>query len=326
LAPAAATVPAEVRGSGRDDVRLLVAGDGGLVDGRFRDLPRALRAGDVVVVNTSATLPASLPADGGLRVHVSTAVAGGYHSVEVRGDDGAASRPLAAEPPRSLRVAGGGKVDLIGRYPADSASRLWLGHLHLGMPLHAYLAAHGEPIRYPYITKPWPIQAYQTIFGRVPGSAEMPSAARAFTHETVTRLTTMGVVVAPLVLHAGVSSLEAGRLINTARRVDGRAIAVGTTVVRALESVTGPDGLVHPGSGWTDVVVTPDRGVHAVDGLLTGWHTPESSHLDMLAAVAGPDLVAASYDAAHAGGYLWHEFGDLHLLMGRRRPAVLRAA
>lgn len=326
--PPAATEPAEVRGGGRDDVRLLIAGANGLTHGQFRDLPRILRAGDVLVVNTSATVPASLPAAGGLRVNVSAELPGGYHIVEVRVGDGPASRPLRTEPARSIRLAGGGKTMLLGRYPAGTASRLWLARLELGMPSANYFAEHGEPIRYPYTTKPWPIETYQTIFGRVPGSAEMPSAARPFTHELVTRIATAGITVAPVILHTGVSSLESGNpphpewysvpettthLINTARRHGGRVIAVGTTVVRALETVTAADRITHPGSGWTDLVITPDRSARSVDGLITGWHAPESSHLDMLRAISGKELVAASYDAAYAGDYLWHEFGDLHL-------------
>jgi S-adenosylmethionine:tRNA ribosyltransferase-isomerase len=339
----AATEPAEVRGAGRDDVRLLTAGADGLTDGRFGDLPRSLRPGDLLVVNTSATMPASLRADGGLRVNVSTELPGGYHTVEVRLAEGPVSRPLQTEPPRTLNVAGGGRVTLLDRYPAGSMSRLWLARLELDLPTIDYLGAHGEPIRYPYITKPWPIQTYQTVFGSNPGSAEMPSSARPFTHEMVTRLTTSGVTITPLILHTGVSSLESGEqpypewysvpdttthLVNTARQHGGRVIAVGTTVVRALETVTAADGTAHPATGWTDVVVTPDRGAPGIDGLITGWHAPESSHLDMLEAIGGAALIAASYDAAFAGGYLWHEFGDLHLMFRPERDVLsgLRAA
>ena len=175
--PPAATEPAEIRGRGRDDVRLLVAGPAGLTDSRFGDLPRYLADGDVVVVNTSATMPAAVPAQDGLQVHLSTGLPGGYHVVEVRVTDGAASRPLGSDPPCAIGLAGGGTAELLGRYPVDSGTRLWLARLDLGMPTRSYLAAHGSPIRYPYVTKPWPITAYQTIFGTVPGSAEMPSAA-----------------------------------------------------------------------------------------------------------------------------------------------------
>jgi S-adenosylmethionine:tRNA ribosyltransferase-isomerase len=158
----------------------------------------------------------------------------------------------------------------------------------------------------------------------------MPSAGRPLTPELLARLTARGVLLAPLVLHCGVSSLESheppyperyrvpaetARLVNAVRGWGGRVIAVGTTVVRALESVADGHGAVRPGEGWTSLVIAPERGVRVVDGLLTGWHEPESSHLRLLDAIAGEDLVAASYRAALEERYLWHEFGDLELIL-----------
>ncbi len=194
----------------------------------------------------------------------------------------------------------------------------------------AYLARHGRPIRYRYVRRDRPIAAYQTVFADEPGSAEMPSAARPFSAELVTRLVARGIGIVPFVLHTGVSSPEAheppmpewfrlsaesAATINAARRRGRRVVAVGTTAVRTLETVVGPDGVVHPGEGWTEVVITPGRGVAAVDGLITGWHEPQASHLDLLEAVAGRPLLEASYTAALAGRYLWHEFGDSHLIL-----------
>ena len=95
----------------------------------------------------------------------------------------------------------------------------------------------------------------------------------------------------------------------------GRVIAVGTTAVRALETVAGEDGTVAAAEGWTRLVVTPERGLRVVDGLITGWHDPEASHLQMLEAVAGRELLEASYAEALRAGYLWHEFGDSHLIL-----------
>jgi len=194
----------------------------------------------------------------------------------------------------------------------------------------AYLARYGRPIRYRYVDHDRPIGAYQTVFADEPGSAEMPSAARPFSAELVTRLVARGVTFAPFVLHAGVSSPEAheppmaewyrvppesAASVNAARRAGHRVIAVGTTAVRALETVVDDRGRVHGGEGWTEVVVTPERGVTAVDGIVTGWHEPEASHLDMLEAIAGRDLLDSSYRAALEEGYLWHEFGDSHLIL-----------
>jgi S-adenosylmethionine:tRNA ribosyltransferase-isomerase len=153
----------------------------------------------------------------------------------------------------------------------------------------------------------------------------MASAGRPFTPEVITRLVAQGVMVAPIVLHTGVASLEADEhpypeyvhvpettaaLVRMTHANGGRVIAIGTTVVRALETA-GCDAY----DGWTDLVITPERGVRVVDGLLTGWHEPEASHLLMLEAIAGRELLEASYAASLAEGYLWHEFGDTHLIL-----------
>jgi S-adenosylmethionine:tRNA ribosyltransferase-isomerase len=189
---------------------------------------------------------------------------------------------------------------------------------------------HGHPIRYGYVPREWPLEAYQTVFAIRPGSAEMPSAARPFTDELVGELVARGILFAPLTLHTGVSSperheppyperysvpAETARLINAARSWGGRVIAVGTTAVRALETVARPDGTVEASEGWTGLVITADRGLRTADGLITGWHEPQASHLMMLEAVAGEELLARSYDEALEHGYLWHEFGDSHLIL-----------
>jgi S-adenosylmethionine:tRNA ribosyltransferase-isomerase len=196
--------------------------------------------------------------------------------------------------------------------------------------LESYLRRYGRPIRYPYVDHAWPIEAYQTVFALEPGSAEMPSAARPFSAELVVELVARGVHLAPVTLHAGVSSLERGeppyperyrvpaataRLVNAVCGWGGRVIAVGTTVVRALETVAAPDGMVGPGEGRTSLIVTPERRLRAVDGVLTGWHESASSHLELLATAAGLELLKRSYRAARARGYRWHEFGDAHLIL-----------
>jgi S-adenosylmethionine:tRNA ribosyltransferase-isomerase len=329
-----ASQPPEARGLRRDEVRLLVAsrGDPALRHTRFSRLPSLLRPGDLLVVNTSGTLPASLPArraDGtALDLHLSTPAPGGPDGrwlVELR-ERGERSR--AGRDGESLALPVGGRAVLLSRSVARS--RLWLADLVLPRDLDTYVAENGRPIRYRYVDGDWPLADYQTAFATEVGSAEMPSAGRPFTPELVTALVARGVVVAPLVLHTGVSSLETGeppyaeryrvpastaRLVNMTRAWGGRVIAVGTTVVRALETVAREDGAVESGEGWTTLVVTPERGVHAVDGLLTGWHEPEASHLLLLEAIAGGELLERSYRAAHEHGYLWHEFGDAHLIL-----------
>ena len=180
-----------------------------------------------------------------------------------------------------------------------------------------HLARFGRPITYSYVTGRYPLVDYQTVFARDPGSAEMPSAGRPFTTRIVTDLATRGVTVAPITLHTGVSSLEEGepplaewyrvppataRLVEQTRAVGGRVVAIGTTVTRALESVAGPDATMTAGQGWTELVLGPDRPARIVNGLVTGWHAPGASHLLLLEAVAGPELVAAAYRAALGGG------------------------
>ncbi len=328
--------PPEARGLARDEVRLMVASkdDGSITHASFRDLARFLRAGDVLVVNTSATLPAAVLArrsDGSsLELRFSTAAPalpdGRWWVVELRSGDG--MTPFEdGEAGEHLTLAGNGDLELVAPYAAGS--RLWLAHFDPHEPLHEYLARQGHPIRYSYVPRPWPIEAYQTVFALHPGSAEMPSAARPFTDELVGELVSRGVLFAPLTLHTGVSSPErheppypewyevpasSARLVNQVRAWGGRVIAVGTTAVRALETVAQPDGSVESGEGWTDLVITGDRGLWAFDGLITGWHEAEASHLMLLEAAAGEALLARSYDEALEHGYLWHEFGDSHLI------------
>ena len=328
--------PRETRGCGRDDVKLLVATrhDGAIFHRRFRDLPSILAPGDLVVVNTSATLPAAVAAarsDGSpLRLHFSTPAPGRDESwwvVEAREAGGVRPfRELTSG--ESLSLEGGGRVEIAA--PFARGTRLWLARLDLGGPAEQYLQAHGRPIRYGYVAEEWPLETYQNVYASEPGSAEMPSAGRPFTAELITRLVASGVAVAPVTLHSGVSSPErdeppfperfsvpdsTARLVNATHDWGGAVIAVGTTVVRALETVAAPDGTVEAGEGWTGLVITRERGIRAVDGVLTGWHEPRASHLDLLEAAAGRELLERSYEAALEHGYLWHEFGDLHLIV-----------
>ena len=313
----------------RDEVRLLVAKRGrALVHDMFRGLPSHLRAGDLLVVNTSATIPAALPADD-FELHLSTPLPGaegtGRWVVELRR---CGARYRGGSAGQRIDLPGGGSAELLATYL--SPGRLWIAVLDLPAPLEDYLAEHGRPITYSHLAHPRPLEDLQTVFADEPGSAEMPSAGRPFSQRVLDDLLARGVQVAPLVLHTGVSSLELGERpyperyrvppltatrVNAHRAAGGRVIAVGTTVVRALETVAGLDGRVEAGAGWTGLTITPERGVRAVDGLLTGWHEPDASHLLMLEAVGGRELVERSYAAALSAGYRWHEFGDTHLIL-----------
>ncbi len=378
--------PPEARGERRDSVRMLVSRRraGTISHHAFTELPAVLLPGDLLVINTSATLPAAVRASGDLSVHFSSPRPDGTWLIELRAPSGGATAPYrGGTPGLVIGLPGGARLTLCDRV----TGRLWAARLSTAVI--PYLLRHGSPIRYSYVPRDWPTSAYQSVFATRPGSAEMPSASRPFTSELVTRLVTRGVTVAPLTLDTGVSSLEGdeppypepydvppstARLVNLTRANGGRVIAAGTTVVRALETAAAfagygragdgrdssgragdgrdgsrrdpdgrdgggragggrggsrrdPDGRdgggragdgrggVRASAGWTDLVVSAQRGTRVTDGLLTGFHEPRSSHLLMLEAFTDPDLLRRCYAAALDEGYLWHEFGDVHLLL-----------
>ena len=337
-----ATVPPEARGLARDEVRLLVAaGDGTVRHVRFRELPSFLRRGDLLVVNTSATLAAAidgtrkrLASDASeVTVHFSTPLDDGSWVVEVRPRGRATGPVWDARRGERIVLAGNAELVLLEPYPDTAASRtrLWRSRLDGAEgDVLALLAVHGRPIAYAYVEGRWPLDAYQTVFARDPGSAEMPSAGRPFSRRLVAELLSRGVAFAPVLLHTGVSSLEAGEAplperfrvgadtaarVAATRRAGGRVIAVGTTAARALETVAAADGAVVAGEGWTDLVLGPARPPRVVDGIVTGWHEPGTSHLQLLTAIAGERVVQRAYREAIASSYLWHELGDSCLLL-----------
>lgn len=333
-----ATVPPELRGLERDQVRLLVARPTGVQHLRFRDLPKQLNPGDLVVVNTSATVAAALdgkrPDGSAVVVHVAGPGPGSTWIVEVRRVDGSGPDDQARAGSR-LAIPDGRQLTLREPFPQPATdlsamSRLWRATVTPKVALLPYLNSHGRPIAYKYQAAPRPLQDYQTVYAHEPGSAEMPSAGRPFTAALMLRLMTRGVLVAPLVLHAGLSSPElhepptperyhvpdvTARLVTSTRAAGRRVVAVGTTVVRALETATGLDGVTRAASGWTDLVLSSERPARAVNGLVSGLHAPEASHLLLLDAVAGRELTDAAYRAAVGEHYLWHEFGDSTLLL-----------
>ncbi len=340
----AAHEPPEARGLSRDSVRLMVsrAAHDEIAHSAFTDLPDILERGDLLVVNTSATLNAAFQSErqrdgrrSRVMVHLSSPLSGSRWVIELRHQSAKGASPLLdAEPGEVLRLPGGAEATLVQPYsrpiPYSGGVRLWIAELRLPADHLAYSREFGSPIRYSYVPGSWPLSCYQTVFAADPGSAEMPSAGRPFTSRILHRLKMRGVAIARVTLHTGVSSLDAGeepyperyrvtasaaRAVNKTRMAGGRVIAVGTTVVRALETVASADGTVRPSEGLTDLVVTPDRGVRAVDSMLTGLHAPRASHLAMLEALAGTDHIARAYELALSERYLWHEFGDIHLIL-----------
>jgi S-adenosylmethionine:tRNA ribosyltransferase-isomerase len=335
LPPASeADVPPEERGLLRDEVRLMSAGPAGIGHHRFRDLPELLEPGDLVVVNTSATLPARVDArraDGRVvPLHVSTELDDGAWVVEVRrpGNDGP---DPGVEPGTVLALPGGVRLYLTDAFPDPARpSRLWRAQPQPVLPIRAYLPRHGRPIGYGYLRHDVTLDDLQNVYAGEPGSAEMASAGRPVSEHVITRLVARGVPVVPLTLHTGVSSPEVheppsperfavpevtARLVTGTRDAGRRVVAVGTTVTRALESATDDDGVTRPARGWTDLVLGPDRPARVVTGLITGLHAPEASHLLLLEAVAGRALVRTAYGAAVEHRYLWHEFGDAMLFL-----------
>jgi S-adenosylmethionine:tRNA ribosyltransferase-isomerase len=339
---------------------MLVATPDGLVHARFADLPHYLAAGDLLVVNTSATLAAAVPGHRGdgrpVLVHWSGRLPDGAWLVELRAGDPAPGRVTDAAAGETITLPDGGSLILLEAYPghlpagsggaggpgrphglAGARTRIWAAAVTGDVA--ALQERHGQPVRYSYVPGPWPLSAYQTVFARSPGSAEMPSAARPFTPGLVTDLVSAGVLLATVTLHAGVASLEEGEpplpewftvpqptadLVNLTRAAGRRVVAVGTTSTRALESAADAGGQVRASSGLAELVLGPGRPARVVTGLITGWHDAGASHLALLDAVAGPPLVRAAYEEADRHGYLWHEFGDSCLLLPpapRRRSA-----
>ena len=326
-----ATAPPEARGLSRDGVRLLVTDGARSTHRSFRDLPELLGPGDLLVVNESATLAASLPVrgpPGAFLLNVCTHYGGRVWLAEPRWGVGTPG-PVPLEP--GVPIASGPvRFYPIGPFPG--IDRLWF--FRVDGDLTGAMTSFGRPIRYGYVATAYPLDSYQTVFSRVPGSAEMPSAARPFTPRALAGLQERGVGVAPLVLHTGVSSLEAepdrlevapvypepfelpattAERVNATRRNGHRVVAVGTTVLRALEtSWNGREVIAR--RGFTRLTLGPGRCIHSVDGLLSGFHDPRTSHLALLFAFAGEDRIRAAYAEAVRKGYLWHEFGDSHLI------------
>ncbi|MDQ4038305.1 MAG: S-adenosylmethionine:tRNA ribosyltransferase-isomerase [Actinomycetota bacterium] len=335
-----AAEPAEYRGLERDEVRLLAATSTGISSHRFYELPELLEPGDLLVINTSPTLPAAIDAvlQNGehRRVHVSTALDNRDWVIEVRQvDNSGPERGLNAG--ATMQIPGGRQLRLLHPYPDASASRtrLWRAASPSDISHGSYLRRYGSPITYGYQPRSLPLSDYQTLYAMDAetdpvGSAEMASAGRPISARLLARAAARGIAVTPIILHAGVSSPEShepptperfvvprstGRLVEATRVAGGRVVAVGTTVVRALETAARPNGGVPATQGWTDLVMGPGRPPRVVTGLVSGLHEPEASHLLLLEAVAGQQLVAEAYLAAVAEHYLWHEFGDSMLFL-----------
>ncbi len=334
------SIPTEERGLNRDDVRLMVSNlqTDKVYHSVFRQLSDYLEAGDVLVINTSGTLKAALEGvlvegDIPVRVHLSTKIKEKEWVIELRQLEGEETkRYTEAKEGQYIQLRGGGRLQLTAPYythTSDQHLQLWKATFDLSINVENYLQKYGVPIRYNQAKANYPASYYQTAYAQQMGSAEMPSAGRAFTPELITQLVAKGILILPILLHTGVASIEwnerpyteyfevpetTAYLLNEARKRQKRIIAVGTTVVRALETATN-QGITQAQKGWTDIFITPQTGIQAVNGLMTGFHEPKASHLLMLEALAGRQHLAITYEAAIQNKYWWHEFGDLHLMI-----------
>ncbi|MDR7074922.1 S-adenosylmethionine:tRNA ribosyltransferase-isomerase [Fictibacillus barbaricus] len=324
--------PPERRGIRRDYVKMMVLdkATGQTEHTQFYHLDRFLKKGDLLVLNVSRTVPAVLKskreADGA--------------EVEIR---------LAHRKNESvwevLPVSGDLKEgDIIRFSPALTAavvaqsSETPFVSLAFNLccsDLFNQIYSLGEPVRYEYIQEPWNLDYYQTVFATIPGSVEMPSAGRAFSWELLFRLQKKGVRIAYITLHTGLSYLlddkwhkgpdknfenyivpeETVHVINKTKQEGGRVIAVGTTVVRALETAALEKGELHAAEGWTNLYIQEKTNLQVCDGLITGMHEPEASHLQLLSAFIQSEKLYSAYREAIDQHYLWHEFGDMNLIL-----------
>ena len=334
--------PPERRGIRRDQVRLLVIerATGKIEHTRFDKIDKYLRAGDLLVFNSSRTLPASMR---GCECSAAHGPCMEVRLAEHLPDNSWLALLLCEQgDPFGCGLRTGMQIEFAEGLTATvlerdvNIPRLWKLRFSIsGTQLVDLIYRLGKPIRYEYISAPWDLDYYQTVYAKEPGSAEMPSAGRAFTWKLLLDLKGRGIESAYIILHTGLSSYMDDELdraypaseeeyfvsqitaekVNSARENGGRVIAVGTTVVRALESVADSDGCVNEKQGYTRLTINSQHRLKAVDGLLTGLHEPEASHLDLLSAFLSAEKIRAAYEEAIARKYLWHEFGDLNLIL-----------
>ncbi|MFD3449809.1 S-adenosylmethionine:tRNA ribosyltransferase-isomerase [Microbacteriaceae bacterium 4G12] len=326
-----ATTPPERRGIRRDYVKLMVINrhTGDVTHDSFYNLVDYLQKGDLLIVNASRTVPAVLKAQWNrgesivaeeLEIKLAHRKGEATWEVWIANEDVKEEDVFRFTPHLYATV-----MDTHNRSPF-----VLLQFSHTGTELFHDIYSLGEPVRYEYIEQPWDLDYYQTVYATVPGSVEMPSAGRAFSWELLFKLQKKGVRIEYVLLHTGLSYLDdkwkqaptdnyeeytissdtLDRILQT-RATGGKVIAVGTTVVRAIETAVAQQSL----SGWTNLYIDANYQLEAVDGLITGLHEPEASHLDMLSAFVDADRLSKAYREAITKEYLWHEFGDVNLII-----------
>lgn len=334
-----ATKPPELRGVNRDRVKLLVInrGNGSTFNSTFNHLSDFLKKGDLLIFNSSRTLPASLKT-----IRSKKNLPSEIRLAEHLPDDSWLVLILfEGEKKNDSALKAGQRIEFDAGLTAviedrDSRNpRLWkVRFSEKGAELINIFYKIGKPIRYGYISAPLPLEYYLTVFAVDPGSSEMPSAGRAFTWKMLFDLKNNNIATSFVTLHTGLSSYMDDNLtshpiseeeyfvphgaaakIRETKAAGGRIIAVGTTVVRALESAAANTGKVIPGHCYTNLKITPEYKLKVADGLITGFHEPEASHLNLISAFLNPAQIKKAYEEAIEKKYLWHEFGDLCLIL-----------
>ena len=334
--------PTETRGIPRDEIRLMVSNisNNHIEHTIFRNIGEYLRPDDVLVINTTGTLNTPLKAmtkDGiSVKVHLSSKQKDNHWAVALRkATENEIENFHTVHQGEFLALDGGGSVEIIQPYCSKNSHQqhlqLWETKIHIEGDLQNYLDENTTPIFPNYIREQYPQSYYQTVFAKEMGSTQLASGGRGFTASLLTRLIAKGIQVVPVLLHIGggienigkpgpfeeyyqVSEVTANT-INKARKAGKRIIAIGTTVVRALETVANKDGFIKSGEGKTNKFITPEQGVYAIDGLVTGLQSPKASHLLLIEALTGRQHLEICYQEGIEQSYQWHKFGDVHLIL-----------
>lgn len=324
--------PPERRGIRRDYVKMMVLDKttGQTNHTQFYHLDRYLKKGDLLVLNASRTVPAVLKSQkemDGTEVEIRLAHRKNESIWEALPVSGTVKKGDV------IRFSPTLTATIIEQ--SDETPFVLLAFNLCCSSLFNQIYRLGEPVRYEYIQEPWNLDYYQTVFATIPGSVEMPSAGRAFSWELLFRLQKKGVKIAYITLHTGLSYLlddkwhkgpdtnfenyevpkETAEMILETKRSGGKVIAVGTTVVRTLETVAREKGILLAASGWTNLYITENTKLEVCDGLITGMHEPEASHLQLLSAFVDREKLYDAYTDAIQQRYLWHEFGDMNLIL-----------
>ncbi len=324
---------------GRSGSRLLVLDGvtGDVEDHRFASLESLLRPGDLLVLNDTRVVPARLQG------HKASGVRFELLFERLAEDDEALVHLRASKAPRVgtlLHLEGGARAEVVAR-----ARSLFRVRLDADAGWYAYLERHGHMPLPPYLRRedrPLDRERYQTVYARQPGAVAAPTAGLHFDAALLRRLGDRGVSQAMVTLHVGAGTFQPVRVANPAehrmhservevtaqicdqiartRARDGRVIAVGTTVVRALETAA-LGGEVAPFSGETDIFITPGFRFRAVDAVLTNFHLPESTLIMLVSAFAGRERILAAYRHAVARRYRFFSYGDAMFLSRPAPPA-----